>query len=102
MNGKEKQKYLLQYNRVNRKFEAEAGDRLRKLNCGPYDVATSAPRIVENFLDMAHFGFVHEGWLGARDTPEIPDYQVQTTPTGLVASGCKACNTLASASGVWA
>lgn len=71
-------------------FEAEADGRLRKLNCGPYDVATSAPRIVENFLDMAHFGFVHEGWLGARDTPEIPDYQVDSTPTGLVASGCKA------------
>ena len=71
-------------------FEAEADSRLRKLNCGPYDVATSAPRIVENFLDMAHFGFVHEGWLGARDTPEIPDYQVEPTATGLVASGCKA------------
>ena len=40
---------------------------LRKLNCGPYEVETSAPRLVENFLDMAHFGFVHEGWLGARD-----------------------------------
>jgi len=71
-------------------FEAEADARLRKLNCGPYDVATSAPRIVENFLDMAHFGFVHEGWLGARDTPEIPDYQVEPSATGLVASGCKA------------
>ena len=71
-------------------FEAEADDRLRKLHCGPYDVATSAPRVVENFLDMAHFGFVHEGWLGARDTPEIPDYQVESTATGLVASGCKA------------
>jgi phenylpropionate dioxygenase-like ring-hydroxylating dioxygenase large terminal subunit len=47
-------------------FAAEDDARLRKLNCGPYDVATSAPRIVENFLDMAHFGFVHEGWLGMR------------------------------------
>jgi phenylpropionate dioxygenase-like ring-hydroxylating dioxygenase large terminal subunit len=71
-------------------FEAEADERLRKINCGRYDVATSAPRIVENFLDMAHFGFVHEGWLGARDTPEIPDYQVEPTATGLVATGCKA------------
>jgi phenylpropionate dioxygenase-like ring-hydroxylating dioxygenase large terminal subunit len=71
-------------------FEAEVDTRLRKINCGPYDVATSAPRIVENFLDMAHFGFVHEGWLGARETPEIPDYQVESTTTGLVATGCKA------------
>ncbi len=34
---------------------------LRKIWCGPYDVATSGPRIVENFLDMGHFSFVHEG-----------------------------------------
>ncbi len=71
-------------------FEAEADAQLRKLNCGPYDVATSAPRIVENFLDMAHFGFVHEHWLGSRDTAEIADYQVHSTPTGLRATGCKA------------
>ncbi len=71
-------------------FEAEQDNRLRKLNCGPYDVATSAGRIVENFLDMAHFGFVHEGWLGAREATAIDDYQVTPTPTGLKATGCKA------------
>jgi len=71
-------------------FAAEADPQLRKLNCGPYDVATSAPRIVENFLDMAHFGFVHEGWLGARDATAIDDYQVEPTATGLRATRCKA------------
>jgi phenylpropionate dioxygenase-like ring-hydroxylating dioxygenase large terminal subunit len=71
-------------------FAAEADAHLRKLNCGPYDVATSAPRIVENFLDMAHFGFVHEHWLGSRDAAQIADYQVHSTPTGLLATGCKA------------
>ncbi|MDF1486630.1 aromatic ring-hydroxylating dioxygenase subunit alpha [Ramlibacter sp. H39-3-26] len=71
-------------------FAAEGDARLRKLNCGPYDVAASAPRIVENFLDMAHFGFVHEGWLGARDAAAIESYAVQPTPTGLLATGCKA------------
>ena len=79
-------------------FAAEEDARLRKLNCGPYMVATSAPRLVENFLDMAHFGFVHEGWLGMRSVPgddtrhatAIEDYQVQPTPTGLLATGCKA------------
>jgi phenylpropionate dioxygenase-like ring-hydroxylating dioxygenase large terminal subunit len=71
-------------------FAAEWDERLRKINCGPYDVATSAGRIVENFLDMAHFGFVHEGWLGARNTTAIDDYQIATTPTGLRATGCKA------------
>lgn len=71
-------------------FAAEGDARLRKLNCGPYDVAASAPRIIENFLDMSHFGFVHEGWLGARDAAAIDAYEVEPTPTGLRATGCKA------------
>jgi phenylpropionate dioxygenase-like ring-hydroxylating dioxygenase large terminal subunit len=71
-------------------FAAEADAQLRKVNCGPYDVATSAPRIVENFLDMAHFGFVHEHWLGSRDAAAIADYTVEPTPTGILASGCRA------------
>ena len=64
--------------------------RLRKLNCGPYDVAASAPRIIENFLDMSHFGFVHEGWLGSRDATAIATYKVESTSTGVLATGCKA------------
>ena len=71
-------------------FGAETDTRLRKINCGPYDVATSAPRIVENFLDMSHFSFVHAGWLGDRASPSIEDYQVELTATGLLATGCKA------------
>ena len=71
-------------------FAAEDDARLRKLNCGPYTVATSAPRLVENFLDMAHFGFVHEGWLGSRAATAMEDYQVASTPQGLLATGCKA------------
>jgi phenylpropionate dioxygenase-like ring-hydroxylating dioxygenase large terminal subunit len=71
-------------------FAAEGDARLRKVNCGPYEVEASAPRVVENFLDMSHFGFVHEGSLGDRDHPEIPDYRVEDTPTGLLATGCRA------------
>ncbi|MEN9537995.1 MAG: hypothetical protein RLZZ126_230 [Pseudomonadota bacterium] len=70
-------------------FAAEAEPGLRKLNCGPYDVATSAPRIVENFLDMAHFGFVHTGYLGSREHTALADYQVHDTPAGPVATGCR-------------
>ncbi|WP_280189534.1 aromatic ring-hydroxylating dioxygenase subunit alpha [Delftia sp. PS-11] len=75
-------------------FAAEADAHLRKLNCGPYDVAASAPRIIENFLDMSHFGFVHEGWLGSRDATAIGSYAVQATPTGVLATGCKAVQPL--------
>jgi phenylpropionate dioxygenase-like ring-hydroxylating dioxygenase large terminal subunit len=71
-------------------FAAETDGRLRKLNCGPYDVETSAPRVVENFLDLSHFAFVHEGWLGARGAAAIEDYEVEEMPTGLRATGCKA------------
>ncbi len=69
-------------------FAAEQDTQLRKVNCGPYEVATSAPRIVENFLDMAHFAFVHEHWLGSRDAAAIAAYTVAATPTGIRATGC--------------
>ncbi len=68
----------------------DASSGLRLLNCGPYEVATSAPRTVENFLDMAHFSFVHEGWLGAAEHPEIEPYEVEETASGLRATRCKA------------
>lgn len=71
-------------------FAAETDTRLRKLNCGPYDVLTSAPRLVENFLDMSHFGFVHDGWLGMRSATAVGDYNVTATPNGLLATQCKA------------
>ena len=72
------------------RFDGEGDPKLRKLNVGPYDVATGAPRIVENFLDLAHFGFVHEGWLGDRSHTALAGYRIEATPTGFVASGCRA------------
>jgi phenylpropionate dioxygenase-like ring-hydroxylating dioxygenase large terminal subunit len=71
-------------------FAAESDERLRKLNCGPYDVAASAPRIVENFLDMSHFAFVHEGWLGERGHAAMADFPIARTEHGLRATGCQA------------
>jgi len=71
-------------------FAAEADARLRKVNSGPYVVNASAPRIVENFLDLSHFAFVHEGWLGTREAMAVPHYDVTPTATGVLATGCKA------------
>lgn len=71
-------------------FDADADPALRKILCGPFDVATSAPRIVENFLDMAHFGFVHEGVLGDREHVAQADYRIDATAHGFIASGCQA------------
>jgi phenylpropionate dioxygenase-like ring-hydroxylating dioxygenase large terminal subunit len=64
--------------------ESQALDALptRQVVCGPYEVATSAPRLVENFLDTSHFGFVHEGWLGDRGHTEVPAYAVESAAEG--------------------
>jgi phenylpropionate dioxygenase-like ring-hydroxylating dioxygenase large terminal subunit len=64
---------------------------LRTVVCGPYDVAASGPRVVENFLDLAHFAHVHEGVLGERSRAQIRDYEVQPLAGGgVLASGCLA------------
>lgn len=54
----------------------------RRVLCGPFDVATSAPRVVENFLDTAHFAFVHEGWLGSAEMPTVPHHDVRPDEAG--------------------
>lgn len=40
-------------------------------------VRVSAPRAVENFLDMGHFPFVHSGILGVEPHTEVREYQVE-------------------------
>lgn len=61
----------------------------RKILCGPYRVKASGPRIVENFLDVAHFAFVHAGILGDEAHPEIMDYEAEITSEGVVAQGVR-------------
>lgn len=77
----------------------------RRLVFGPFDVATSAARAVENFLDTAHFATVHEGWLGEASHPEVPHHEVQATADGRpVVEGYRAWQPRASASaegGAW-
>jgi phenylpropionate dioxygenase-like ring-hydroxylating dioxygenase large terminal subunit len=76
-------------------FEAEDDPHLRKLLCGPYLVATSAPRIVENFLDMAHFAMVHTGILGDPSRPEVRDYDVAEFDDGQGGKGILATHCFA-------
>jgi phenylpropionate dioxygenase-like ring-hydroxylating dioxygenase large terminal subunit len=59
------------------------------LMAGPYRVKASGPRIVENFLDVGHFPFVHEGILGDRARPEIAEYTATIGADGVVAEGVK-------------
>ncbi|MGN1387673.1 MAG: Rieske 2Fe-2S domain-containing protein [Bacillus sp. (in: firmicutes)] len=44
---------------------------------GPYDVEAAGPRVIENFLDVSHLMFVHEGLLGDTQYAEINDYRVR-------------------------
>lgn len=71
-------------------FEAEVDAQLRKIMCGPYDVATSPARVVENFLDVTHFGLVHEGILGDRQHLEMDRYRVETNLIGFTVTGVRA------------
>lgn len=45
---------------------------LRVLAGAPYTWPVGAPRRVENFVDLSHFAFVHDGSLGTRDEPVPP------------------------------
>jgi len=55
------------------------------VHCGPYTIQASGPRAIENFLDVTHFPFVHQGLLGDPAHAELADYKVETTPHGITA-----------------
>lgn len=57
-------------------FEADR----RNFNGSTIGVNTSAPRAVENFLDMGHFPFVHDRLLGSEPHTEVVDYRVTVDP----------------------
>ncbi len=61
----------------------------KNVMCGPYSFNASAPRVVENFLDVAHFPYVHEGYLGDPKFPEIPDYEVEVSANHIIAKDIK-------------
>lgn len=46
-------------------------------------VQAHGPRLIENFLDAAHFPFVHGGVLGDENRPEINDFQARIGPNGV-------------------
>ena len=53
--------------------EAAEADR-RFVPCGWVKMRASGLRVVENFLDMAHFPFVHTDILGSEPHTEVPGY----------------------------
>lgn len=68
--------------------EADEPDR-RLFTGGRIRVKVSGLRLIENFLDMAHFPYVHTGILGAEPLTEVRDYQVDiSSEDELYATGC--------------
>lgn len=63
----------------------------RNLNAISVGVHVSAPRAVENFLDMGHFPYVHTGLLGEEPHTEVKDYDVEisTEKDEVMATRCK-------------
>ncbi|NML32368.1 aromatic ring-hydroxylating oxygenase subunit alpha [Paraburkholderia antibiotica] len=56
---------------------AELTDPGFRVQQGPnYEWATSAPRRLENFVDFSHFPYVHDGTIGARESPGVETVKV--------------------------
>lgn len=68
--------------------EADKTDRFI-VSGGSFPVKVSGLRVVENFLDMGHFPFVHVGWLGEEPHTEVAPYEVELTEDDeIVATEC--------------
>lgn len=52
-------------------------DNRRLVSCGAVTVRASPLRIVENFLDMSHFPYVHTGILGDEPGTEVTEYKIE-------------------------
>ena len=57
---------------------------MKTLQGDPYTWPVGAPRRVENFTDLAHFAWVHDGSLGSRDlpVPPVPEVERSVGPHG--------------------
>jgi phenylpropionate dioxygenase-like ring-hydroxylating dioxygenase large terminal subunit len=63
----------------------------RNVNAGTIGVSVSAPRAIENFLDMGHFPYVHTDVLGAEPHTEVKEYDVEISADRdeIVATRCR-------------
>jgi phenylpropionate dioxygenase-like ring-hydroxylating dioxygenase large terminal subunit len=57
--------------------------------CGPFVYKAAATRAVENFLDVGHFPFVHQGLLGDEEHAAIEDYDVKSSREGILATNVR-------------
>jgi vanillate O-demethylase monooxygenase subunit len=55
----------------------------RCIEVPPYRWRTSAPRRIENYIDVSHLAWVHDGVLGDREHPQVHDHDVVRTDTSI-------------------
>ncbi|WP_066739145.1 aromatic ring-hydroxylating dioxygenase subunit alpha [Cupriavidus sp. D384] len=74
----------------------------RVVSAGSTRVNVSGPRAIENFLDMAHFPFVHTDILGAEPLTEVLPYNVthDVERDEIIATECRFAQPRASATAV--
>lgn len=79
--------------------EFDEADR-RRLHVATIGVNVSAPRVVENFLDLGHLPYVHSGILGVEPHTEVKDYDVEISAERdeILATRCRFFQPKASAS----
>lgn len=78
--------------------EFEETDR-RNIHAGTIGVKVSAPRAIENFLDLGHFPYVHTDILGVEPHTEVKDYFVEVSEerNEILATNCRFWQPMASA-----
>ena len=74
-------------------------DDRRNIHAATIGVNVSAPRAIENFLDMGHFPYIHTGILGAEPHTEVKEYFVEVSEERdeILATDCKFWQPMASA-----
>ena len=58
-------------------FPEYEDERYRHVPCLPYRWATSPGRMVENFTDFGHLGYLHDSLLGSMDDLVVPAHKVR-------------------------
>ena len=70
----------------------------RNMNAATIGVHISAPRAIENFLDMGHFPYVHTDILGVEPHTEVKEYDVEISEESdeILATRCRFFQPMAS------
>ena len=56
---------------------AEGVPGIRHVFVSAYEWSVGAGRVIENFIDVAHFPFVHENTLGTRDRVLVGEHEIE-------------------------